>query len=147
MEEQEPPKILTPRERQLAGLKHVQKGQVLNPKGKKPGTLNRVNQQTKELLALALERNMPEVDKAITQLLRSENETTRLRAIEIITRLLEFTTPRLSATAVKAEGSGNIIVVGKPSDLELPPHEDPIVENAIEEASILDNNLSEDMDV
>lgn len=52
---------------------------------------------------------MPEVNKAIAQLLRSENETTRLRAIEIITRLLEFTTPRLSATAVKAEGNGNII--------------------------------------
>ncbi|MEJ1242124.1 hypothetical protein WBG78_28510 [Chryseolinea sp. T2] len=112
------PATLTPKQRSLLQLTHVEKGQVLNPEGRKVGVPNRVNKDSKELLKLALENNMPKVDAAISQLLESNNEATRLRAIEVLTRLLEFTTPRLAAVAVKTDGEGNrIIVIGKPQEL------------------------------
>jgi hypothetical protein len=128
-------KTLTPKERQLAGLTPVKKGQVLNPHGKKPGTLNRVNQETKELLALAAQQNLPAVNNAIDSLLKSENESARSRGVELYLRMLEFSQPRLSAMAVKGDGvSAGIIVIGKPQDLELP----------VEDATVIDDNLNDD---
>jgi len=128
-------KTLTPKERQLAGLTPVKKGQVLNPNGKKPGTLNRVNQETKELLAHAAKQNLPAVNIALDSLLRSENESVRSRGVELYLRMLEFSQPRLSAMAVKGDGVGaGIIVIGKPADLELPIEDVTVIE---------DDNLNE----
>jgi len=129
-------KTLTSRERQLAGLKPVQKGQVLNPHGKKPGTLNRVTQETKELLAHAAQKNLPAVNDALDTLLKSDSEMIRSRGVELYLRMLEFSQPRLSAMAVKGDGVGaGIIVIGKPQDLELP----------VEDATVIDdNNLNRD---
>lgn len=120
MEESKQRTPLTAREKQLAGLKPVQKGQVLNPHGKKPGTLNRVTQETKELLAHAAQQNLPAVNSAIDSLLKSDNEFVRSRGVELYLRMLEFSQPRLSAMAVKGDGVGTgVIVIGKPADLEL----------------------------
>lgn len=131
----EQPKTLSPRERQLAGLTPVKKGQVLNPNGKRPGTLNRVTQETKELLAQAAQKNLPAVNDALDSLLRSDNESARSRGVELYLRMLEFSQPRLSAMAVKGDSVGTgIIVIGRPQDLELP-------------ADVIDsNNLNEDGD-
>ena len=103
----------------------VQKGQVLNPTGKNKGVLNRITQETKELLAHAAQRNLPAVNDAIDTLLRSESEMIRSRGVELYLRMLEFSQPRLSAMAVKGDGVGaGIVVIGKPQDLELPDVED-----------------------
>jgi hypothetical protein len=132
MEETKTP--ATARERQLAGLKPVQKGQILNPHGKKPGTLNRVTQETKELLAHAAQQNLPAVNTAIDSLLKSDSEMIRSRGVELYLRMLEFSQPRLSAMAVKGDGVGTgIIVIGKPQDLELP----------VEDATVIEDNLNQ----
>lgn len=102
----------------LKNLKPPKKGEVRNPDGIR-ARVNKVTAETKELIALALNKNLPEMEEAISSLLRSENESTRGRAVELYLRLLEFSTPRLQAMAVKAEGTGtNILVIGKPAELE-----------------------------
>lgn len=128
-------------EKQLDVLKknQVRKGQVLNPNGKKPGTLNRVTQETKELLAHAAQKNLPAVNNAIDSLLKSENEFIKSRGVELYLRMLEFSQPRLSAMAVKGDGVGTgIIVIGKPADLELTSTSESD-DSTIQDATIVDD--------
>lgn len=115
----------------------VQKGQVLNPTGKNKGVLNRITQETKELLAHAAQKNLPAVNGAIDSLLKSDNEIVRSRGVELYLRMLEFSQPRLSAMAVKGDGVGTgVIVIGKPADLELP----------VEDATVVDEDITLNVD-
>lgn len=118
-------------EKQIEVLRRnqIKPGEVKNPKGRGTGSVNKVNQDVRKMLSLAAESNLPAVNEAIDKLLKSENEFVRSRAIELYLRLLEFSQPRLSAMAVKTDGtSTGVIVIGKPADLELPVP-DQIVES------------------
>lgn len=109
---------------------------MLNPTGRKPGQLNKVNAEVKQLLAQAAQHNLPAVNKAIESLLKSDNEAVQSRGVELYLKLLEFSQPRLQAVAVKGDGiSTGIIVIGKPADLE------PVLDND----SIQDAVIDEDM--
>lgn len=131
MENEKQPIQATTPDKRYAGLRPVQKGQVLNPNGKKPGTLNRITQETRELLAHAAKQNLPAVNHAIDALLKSNNEIVKSRGVELYLRLLSYSVPVLSAMAVKAEGtSTGIVVIGKPADLELPVLEEAIVDDS-----------------
>lgn len=110
-------------EKQLEVLRKyaAKKGEVRNPKGKVPGTLGMLKKSMRELLKQVAENNLDAANKAINDLLKSDNQHVRGKAIELYLRLLEFTQPRLSAMAVKTDGNNNqILIVGKPADLELP---------------------------
>lgn len=123
-------KELSQKQLEVLRKNQVQKGQVLNPTGKNKGVLNRITQETKELLAHAAQQNLPAVNDALDTLLKSENEIVRGRGVELYLRLLEFSQPRLSAMAVKGDGVGTgIIVIGKPADLDLPIEDATIVES------------------
>lgn len=133
-------KELSPKQLEVLKANQVKKGQVLNPTGKNKGVLNRITQETKELLAHAAQRNLPAVNDAIDSLLKSDNEQIRSRGVELYLRMLEFSQPRLSAMAVKGDGVGaGVIVIGKPHDLELP------VDDTIQDAMVVEsNNLNQD---
>lgn len=113
---------MTSKEKKIQNLipHQVKPGQVLNPTGKNKGTLNRITIATRELLAEAAQQNLPAVNKAIDDLLRSDNEIIRSRGVELYLRMLEFSQPRLQAVAVKGEISTGIVVIGKPDDLNVP---------------------------
>lgn len=112
------PATLTPMERRLLNLKPNVIGQPSrNPAGRGP-VPSKLTKDVKEVFALAVERLQPEFEAALTALLQSENEFARAKAMDVYLRFTEFTKPRLSAMAVKSEGTGNnIIVIGNPTEL------------------------------
>lgn len=129
--------------KQIAVLKQHQfkKGEVQQPQGRTAP--NKINQHIRQVLALAVEDNLPALNKAIDSLLKSNNEFIRSGGVELTMKLMEFVQPRLSAMAVKTEGYGNnIIVIGKPADLEIPSTDTH--ETEIQDASVLDNNLNDE---
>lgn len=108
-------------EKQLTVLKQHQfkKGEVQQPQGRT--TPNKINQQIREVLSLAVQDNLPAVNKAIDSLLNTDDLFIKGRGVELYLKLLEFSLPRLQAVAVKGEGMNTgIIVVGKPAELDLP---------------------------
>jgi hypothetical protein len=130
-------------DKQLEVLRQHQfkKGEVQRPQGRT--SPNKINQHIREVLSLAVQDNLPAVNKAIDSLLKADDLFVKGRGVELYLKLLEFSQPKLQAVAVKGEGvSTGIIVVGKPADLELPVEEATVFELPIQEEHNL-NDLAD----
>lgn len=114
------PALLTPKQKGLLNLVAPVKGEVRNPNGRTPGTVTLKTKATKELLALAAADNLPAVNAALDRLLKSDNDATAALGVNLFLRMLEFSQPKLSAVAVKTDGNAGVIIIGKPTELELP---------------------------
>ena len=79
----------------------IQKGQVLNPHGRPPGSVNEINRRIKEAFTMILENKLPELEEWLTR----AAERDPLKTADLLLRISERFTPSLSRTEITgAEG-------------------------------------------
>ena len=79
----------------------IKPGQVLNPNGRPPGSLNEINRRIKEAFTLILENKLPELEEWLTRAAARDP----LKTADLLLRISERFTPSLSRTEITgAEG-------------------------------------------